>query len=391
MNILMVGLSDAVFSEGNAGGNTSRRLRRYLDTLRQCEPESTLTDLIFTPKRVRPRPWQDGLWFIPVRAPRIQLFPLAGLITVYRLRRHLRPDVVTAQDPLEAGLLGLILKWIFQVPLEVQIHFNLFSPYWLREHRFWNRARLVLARLVLTKADGIRVVSSSVKQCLVDRWGFHEGSVATIPIPVFWERPLNASPSGGRHDGGPEASRRAVLFVGRACYAKNLPGLFSVIRLIAREAADVEFLVIGAGTAQPAMRDQAAALGVSGIRLIGSVPHPDLVSFYQRADVLILPSLHEGFGRVIVEASLFGIPAVATRCGGPEDIIVNGETGFLVAVENLAGLAERVVWLLDHPEEARRMGQRGREHVQRAFNPEDLVEKMTDQWIRLAGRPDRKR
>lgn len=389
MNVLMVGLSDAAFFESHAGGNTGSRLRRYLDTLRASEPDSTLVVLIFTQRRVRPAPCQDGLWLIPVRAPRVQLFPLIGLMTVFRLRQHLQPDVVTAQDPLEVGLFGLILKWVFRAPLEVQIHFNLFSPYWLREHRLWNRARSILARLVLAKADGIRVVSSNVKRSLVDRWGFREETVSTIPVPVFWDTLVDIRSSDGS-DERSDPSRKTVLFVGRVCSAKNLPGLFSVVSMVAREVADVDFLVIGPGTAQPAMKQRAAALGVAGVRLIGGVPHSDLVRYYRRASVLLLPSLHEGLPRVVVEAYLASTPAVATKCGGPEDIIVDGETGFLVDVGDLAGFAERVVWLLDHPEEARRMGRRGQEYVRRTFRPEDLVERMTGQWKRLAERSDRK-
>jgi len=187
MNVLMVGLDDSVFREGEGPGNTAVRLRRYLETMRRAEPDSTLTYLVFTRERHRPLSLRNGLWLVPVRAPRLPLFPWAGLWTIWPLRSRLQPDVITTQDPLEAGLLGLMLKRVFRASLEVQIHSNLLSPYWRAEHRWWNWARQQLARFVLTRAQAIRVVSSPVKRALMETWGLPGERIAVLPVPVFHE------------------------------------------------------------------------------------------------------------------------------------------------------------------------------------------------------------
>ena len=397
MNVLMAGLSDSVFLEGEKSGNTATRLGHYLEALRRIESESTLTDLVFTRRRVQSPPSRDGLWFIPVKAPRVQLFPSMGLLTAWRLRSRLHPDVITVQTPLEAGLLGLMLKRMFGAPLEVQVHYNLFSPYWLLEHRWWNRVRMVLARYVINHADAVRVVSSSLKRSLVEAWSIPEERIAVIPVPVFYDKEAGSEigvpaetdqrqePPTAGHEIFSDPHSKVVLFVGRLCYPKNISGLFTVIERVLQVRSGVKFLLIGDGPERPYAMERASRLGRQRVHVLGQIPYVDLPRYYRRADVLMLPSLYEGFGRVVLEGYLFGTPAVATRCGGPEDIIVDGETGFLTEVEDMEGFAERVLWLLDHPEAARQMGVQGQSYVQRMFKPERLIDLMVGQWLRLNG------
>jgi glycosyltransferase involved in cell wall biosynthesis len=378
----MIGLDSSVFQEKTQGSNTRTRLARYLKRLRHLVPGSTLTDLILARGNQKPLGSLGGLWLIPVRAPCAQLLPLTGFLAALRLRRQLQPDIITTQDPLETGLLGLVLKWAFQAPLEVQVHFNLLSPYWLAEHRWWNRVRRWLACFVLARADAIRVVSSPLKRVLVERWGISQDQIAVIPVPVFYNDPLEAT-----NDACLEAlstpDSKVVLFVGRLCYPKNLPGLFTVIEKVLHARPDVEFILVGDGPEYPYAAERAAALDERRIHVVGNIPYADLPHYYRHADVLVLPSLYEGFGRVVLEGYLFGTPAVATRCGGPEDIIADGETGFLTEIEDMERFADRVVWLLDHPAEARRMGERGRVQVQQEFDPDRLIERMVGEWQRL--------
>jgi len=383
VNILMVGLSDSVFLENAKGSNTAIRLRRYLEALQRIEPDSTLTNLIFTRRRVRSVAPCDGLWFIPVRTPRVQLFPVTGFLTALHLRHRLQPDVVTTQSPFEAGVLSLVLSWMFKAPLEVQVHFNLLSPYWLAEHRWWNWVRLSLARFVLGRADAIRVVSSPLKRSLAKTWGISDKRMAVIPVPAFYDS-QPTTPTHTNLEVLSDPHSKVVLFVGRLCYPKNLPALFTVIERVLRARTDVEFLLVGDGPDRSYAVERAAALDGRRVHVMGSVPYANVPRYYRRADVLVLPSLFEGFGRVVLEGYLFNTPAVATRCGGPEDIIVGGETGFLTEIEEMEEFADRVLWLLGHPDRARRMGEQGHVHVQRMFEPERLIERMVGQWQRLA-------
>ena len=381
MNILMVGTDDTVFKENQSIGNTIIRHSIYLKTLRTIEPESTITSFVFTRYKYAPYSHQDGLRYYPIKTPRVQFFPICGVFKALRIRKHLKVNVITSQNPFEAGLLGIALKWLFKAPLEIQVHLNFFSPYWLFEHRIVNQIRLWLARYVLTRANIIRAVSSTIRCNLVDKWGIHNDRISLIPIPAIYDPNRQI---GCLFEKDIDQQFNIILFVGRLCYPKNLPGLFEIIQNVQESSPQSVFIIIGNGPLREYAEYNAQLLGSNSIKFLGNLEHEQVKFWYHRASVLVLPSLYEGFGRVLVESYISETPAVATKCGGPEDIIINGETGFLTAVEDLEEFSQRVLWLLEHPLEAKQMGKRGREYVMKEFDPKVLTSRMVTQWQNLA-------
>jgi len=100
-----------------------------------------------------------------------------------------------------------------------------------------------------------------------------------------------------------------------------------------------------------------------------------LPSYYGASDVFILPSRYELFGIVMLEALACGVPVVATRFGGPPDVIEDGENGRLVDPTDIRATANAVVDLLLHPKERYRMGRRAREQVEQSYSWEALARK----------------
>ena len=78
----------------------------------------------------------------------------------------------------------------------------------------------------------------------------------------------------------------------------------------------------------------------------------------------------ESFSITCLDGSAAGLPVIATKCGGPEEIVVDGKTGFLVPVGDSKAVAERIAWLIDRPEKAAAMGLAGRARVAERFSPE---------------------
>ncbi|MCB0196173.1 MAG: glycosyltransferase family 4 protein [Anaerolineae bacterium] len=380
MKLLMVSQSEDVFLAKSASSNTLTRFHRYLTAMKQIAPDSCLDVLVFTRKAYAIQQPVPDLRLIPIVAPKIQLLPFYGMRTVQRFASVLsRPDVITVQTPLETGLLGLWLKRYFKAPLEVQIHFNLFSSYWLAERRFINHIRLQLARYVVQQADGIRTVSNTVAHHLKTDWAIPAKQIEVIPVPVFYQHQPTWSA------GAIKLPARTVLFVGRLVYPKNIPGLFQVIKTVSTRLSDSYFVIAGDGNERAYVEARAKELSTNGKRIIvlGAVPYRELPLLYQQSCVLIQPSLYEGFGRTVLEAYLFETPAVATRCGGPEDIIQSGETGYLTEIKAMDAFAEHIIWLLEHPDKAKEMGARGKDYVQQQFDPNTLVRRMVERWQQL--------
>ena len=97
------------------------------------------------------------------------------------------------------------------------------------------------------------------------------------------------------------------------------------------------------------------------IEAVGS--QTDVRPFYERSDVLVFPSYREGFPNVVIEAGAMDLPSIVTDINGAREIIVNHENGLIVPPRDEAALYEAMEWMLNHPEERQRMGQKSRKMV----------------------------
>jgi len=99
-------------------------------------------------------------------------------------------------------------------------------------------------------------------------------------------------------------------------------------------------------------------------------------------DIFVLPSLNEGMGRVLVEAMAAGKPIVASRVGGIPDLVQDGDNGLLVPPGDEKSLAAGIRQLLNDPEKAKMMGQRGKERCTQ-FSVESMVDKIDQLYTEL--------
>lgn len=177
-----------------------------------------------------------------------------------------------------------------------------------------------------------------------------------------------------------------VVFVGRITRQKGLPHLLRALRLI---PADTQIVLCAGAPDTPQIMAEVEAL-VAQLRAERShvhfitemLPRPELVAVLDAATVFVTPSVYEPLGIVNLEAMAVNLPVVGTATGGIPDVIVDGETGFLVPIEQLndgtgtplnpaqfeADLAERLTVLLTNPELAASMGAAGRKRVEEHFS-----------------------
>jgi glycosyltransferase involved in cell wall biosynthesis len=149
-------------------------------------------------------------------------------------------------------------------------------------------------------------------------------------------------------------------------------------RLNKRLDGRVRFLVIGDGPLRHSLEARVRDLGLEQAVIFTGF-REDLIRIYADLDVVALSSHNEGTPVTLIEAAAAGRPGVATRVGGVPELIEDGVNGFLVEKGDWQALADRMAWLLEHPEEARRMGQSGRQRVLEAFS----VQRLIDDLVRL--------
>lgn len=118
---------------------------------------------------------------------------------------------------------------------------------------------------------------------------------------------------------------------------------------------------------------------LTNVSMLGHVD--DIQGLMNTADLLIHTSVTpEPFGQVIVEGMAAGLPVVASNEGGPVEIVVPGETGLLIEPGDAAILADSIKWMLDHPEERRRMADNGMKRVKEQFVIENTVKDIVDYY-----------
>jgi glycosyltransferase involved in cell wall biosynthesis len=222
---------------------------------------------------------------------------------------------------------------------------------------------LELAELVLCPSafvlDSLPAEVKATKQCIVTPFG----------SPV-----VEAVKSPKARDG-----RLRVLFAGAMTQRKGLADLFAAIKLV--DSAEIELVVMGSAL-QPLSwyREEFAGFTYESPR-----PHADVLRLMQSCDVFVLPSIVEGRALVQQEAMACGLPVIATRNAGADDLIGDGETGFLVPIRSPEAIAEKISWCADHRESISGMGiaaqERARELTWRSYGQTVLaaVRKLTAQ------------
>lgn len=93
----------------------------------------------------------------------------------------------------------------------------------------------------------------------------------------------------------------------------------------------------------------------ASLETLGYLDRTDLAAAFRRADVLVLPSRHDSFGRVVVEAMATGLPVLVSEHVGAKEVVTQGETGWVVPAENMDALANRMRWCIEHPEQVHAM------------------------------------
>ena len=199
---------------------------------------------------------------------------------------------------------------------------------------------------------------------------------------------------------GIDPQRPTVVFVGRVTRQKGLPHLLRAVEMLPDEVQVI--LCAGAPDTKEIKAEVDAAVASlqaqrTGVVLIEEMlPHRELQAVLASSDVFVCPSVYEPLGIVNLEAMAMGLPVVGSATGGIPDVIVDGETGYLVPLEQLqdgtgtpihpevfaSDLAARLTDLVTDEDKARRMGAAARLRVEQHFSWAAIAERTMEvyQW-----------
>jgi glycosyltransferase involved in cell wall biosynthesis len=172
----------------------------------------------------------------------------------------------------------------------------------------------------------------------------------------------------------------AFLFVGRFQMQKNLFYLFDHVDSLRRSGAGSFVLhLVGDGPQQDALRKHAKKLGIEDCLVWhGWVDKGSLREIYRNADCFVNPSLYEGMPNVVLEAMACGLPIIASHVLGNDEVVRQGETGWLFDLSKPDAFRTALRIMLENPGQARRMGKKGRAWVLEAFSWRRVAEAYAD-------------
>ncbi len=299
-------------------------------------------------------------------------------------------DACIAFFGLPGGPAAWLLRLCHGVPYIVSLRGGDVPGFLPRQMALWHRCTGWLIRALWRGAA--HVVVNSAGLTALARRAAPDLEILTIPNGVdaacFTPRTENDDPAAGWASGGtvdavygdtpPGACR--LLFTGRLNGQKNLPCLLQALVPLRKRAWTLT--LVGDGPDRAMLERAARSMGLADrVRFAGWTDRDALPEVLRRSDIYVFPSIQEGMPNTVLEAMACGLPVVACRIEGCEELVRHGETGLLIPPDDAPALTDAVARLLDDAELRRRMGREGRRVVEREYTWRATAE----QYLALCG------
>lgn len=219
------------------------------------------------------------------------------------------------------------------------------------------------------------IVLSSVAKRSFEQFGYAYKAVVVSPgiDHVFFCPPVKP----------PARPIFRACYVGRIEVAKGVGYLLEAWKRLALVRA--ELLLIG--EIQPEVKALLRRYTSTNVKLLGGLPPSGVAEHYRHSSTLILPSVNEGMGLVLLEAMACGLPVIATDKTGAPDCVTDRKEGFVIPARDAEALAERILWCYQHPDEMGTMGRAARARVEGEFTLSHYEDRQIALYRSLVGPP----
>lgn len=311
---------------------------------------------------------QDGYHVLRVSAvrrhtdrctpPEMMTFLFSASFSAFRLARKRRPDAVITFFGIPCGPVGLVLKLLFGIPYVVSLRGGDvpgFQPYDLA---IYHKLTGPFIDLIWRRACAV-VANSSGLKALAERFD-RNLPIYMIPngVDTRFFTPTTSQP-------GNRPVR--ILFVGRLVYQKGVDKLLEAVARMPSVDRTV-LKIVGDGDLRVRLEGVVLKLGLHQVvSFEGWCKRSEIVNFYQWADIFVLPSRDEGLSNALLEAMACGLPVVATKIAGNEEVVQEGETGLLVPPGDSGALNKALNELVQSEALRRKMGEKARALVKKRY------------------------
>lgn len=264
--------------------------------------------------------------------------------------------VVNTQDPFETGVVGWWLAKKLGVKWNVQIHTDVYSPYFA--NTFLNKVRVFISKILLPRATSIRVVSERIKQSIIKN---KKIKITPVVLPIWTDiiKIENTCPLFYLHQKYPEYEY-IILTVARLEKEKDIILSLKALQHVCRVYPKTGFIIVGHGSEKSALEHTIVELRLKkNVRFEGW--QSDAIQYYKTADVYLCTSLYEGFGLSLFEAAASDCPIVTTDVGLVGSIL-SREKSVKVCDRNDTEIAQALIEVIT--DEEKRASMRKEAHKQ---------------------------
>lgn len=294
---------------------------------------------------------------------RLPIAQIRRMMELRRIARELRPDVVHSYF-FWSIIYARLLKIMGLAPVLVENREDMgFS---------WGRGAYTALRLTRSIPDRIICVASAVRDVAVRKEKVSRKRAIVVHNGISLTTTAGDERAATRREFGFTDEQVVVGMVANLPRAvKGGRHLLDVVRRVIAAAPNVRFLLIGVGTEATTLGAELEARGIAEF-VVGAGYRRDVEKCYAAMDISVLTSSTEGLSITLLESMRAGLPTVVTRVGGNSELVIDGETGFLVDYDDWASFADRIVRLARNRAERRQMGAAGRRRIVEHFVAEGV-------------------
>lgn len=339
MKVITLGMGQNIYEENSA---VRRRMVEYGNLFEE------LHVIVFTPdkEKFKIQKLSQKVFLYPSKTKirQFYFFDFLRLVKIILKNKDKKEFVLSTQDPFETGIVGLVLKLVYKLPLQVQVHTDFANKYFI-SHSILNFIRFPLGLFVLSFADSVRVVSERIARSV------HSLSYNISVLPIFTE--ANSLEPRVRRE---EKEKIKILTVARLEREKDLETAIKAFQKLIERGIDATFTIVGDGSERKTLEVLTDSLGIGEkVKFLGW--QNNLEEYYQDADVYVSTSLYEGYGMSIVEAASFGLALVISDTGVAGDLFRNNEEALICRPKDVSGFADAMFKLISDRELMISLGQ----------------------------------
>ncbi len=383
MKVLIINIDKSIFEPNS---KSLERLREYSQF---CEK---LFVVVFTLKKYETIKIGNLIIFPTNSKNRISYFKNSFQLAKKIINEE-KIDLIMTQDPFDTGIIGWLLKRKFKIPWQCQIHTDFLSPYFKKES-LMNRLRTIVGKILIKKANNIRMVSQRIKNSLI-KIGIPEFKIINLPIISNIKSIENAPININLKQKYPQF-QNILLVASRLSKEKNIGLIIKSMPAVLKNNPETGLIIVGEGPEKNNLKLQTTRLpsaspqandGQANYKLQANIIFEpwtnDLASYYKTADIFILTSNYEGWSMAIIEAVASGCPIIMTDVGCAGEIIKNNESGIVIPVQNQKKLEEAIGLLLVDKNLRIKLSENAKKSILKLPSQEEYLEIYKKSWAAL--------